>query len=51
MTDQLKLKEVNKIINNLRVQIDSYDPDPYEATLEQLGERMKILLSYKESLK
>lgn len=49
--DKIKLKEVNKIIKDLEKQIDGYDPDPYEATLEQLGERMKILLSYRESLK
>ena len=48
--DQLKLKEVDKVIRNLEREIDGYAPEPYEATLEQLGARMQMLLSYRKSL-
>ena len=50
MTDKLKLKEVNKIIRDLEGTIDQFSPEPYGATLEQLGERMSILRRYKASL-
>ena len=48
--DQLRLKEIDKVIRNLEAQIDSFSPEPYETTLEQLGYRMKILRSYRKSL-
>ncbi len=48
--NQLKLKEVDKIIRNLEIQIDSFAPEPYEATLEQLGYRMHVLRDYRKSL-
>ena len=48
--DEIKLKEVDKIIRYLEVQIDRFTPEPYEATLEQLGYRMHVLRDYRKSL-
>ena len=48
--DQLKLKEVKKVIRNLEAEIDRFSPEPYEATLEQLASRMQMLITYRKSL-